>query len=646
MTLKDVVIKNFKFNIAKFKAFFLCSSFVVMILFLYCSFYFNPSIVDYTQQTPLRLFMRFSLYGIGLFAIIFTTYANNTFVRSRNSEFGLMMILGMNKKDIEKFIRIETYAISGLSLIFGLVSGRVIAKIFFLLGTEILEVSKLKFDITLESYLIPIGIYLLICLCLYIGRKRFLKSIELVEMIKATKKGKEVKVKTYLGVIGFVCTAFSIVVLLLFLQGDLNSKLVPYGSIAMTATGLYLVITHLGGLVTTIRKKSYFKHMISFAAIRYRFAEYRKVLFVVSMLCTVAIIAISIVFSMYREVKVSTDRFSPYDIQYLAEYNEDNLSQIELESLIHESGSTIESKGEMTCILTNLYAVKEGDFSLWDHDSTYISLSTLNRLTNNDYSIKKQHVLTLRNVQQEDGWRTSGEQLRIKENNEKYEFTVEKEIYEILGNANYTRIFDVKFVIVLRDDDYERLKTAEQLNESKMYYYMLGDKTKVLKAYHKIVEADTNRPSTENYIQAKYDRYTKVSSHAVEYLACMRQFGFQLFIVGFIGVVMLISSGVVLFFKVSSDLEEMKKKYQVLIRLGMTTEEIKSCIKREIRPLFILPIVLGGVLGIGFASVLFVNVHFYLKILRDACLIVCMFTLCQWVFFKISYHKCYQVIIN
>lgn len=625
MTIKEMIIKNFKYNFSKFKSLFVCSTFTVTLLFLYAAFYFNQSVQRYTLETPLHIFMKFVLIGMVLFSFIFLSYMNRAFIWSRDREFGLYLMLGMRTKDVDKLIRIESFLICGLSLVLGLILGSVLSKLFFMLSASILRISQLSFELNGRSYIFSLILFVVVNVWLYVGRKKYLRTLALSTLIQGSHSPKPINIKVRQGVLGFVMTSVSFVLLYFAFKNIVTFKYAIHISIVMCFLGIFWMLTHFGGLLIALGKRRYHKRMITMSSIQYRFSDYRKVLFIVSTLSIVSIVTISFVYSLYVQVTEMVYSYNLYDIQYVAAADSNNLKVDEIERIIEKNDTSVQKKVVIQNLILPLYYYKDNHLSLWDNRSSFISESTLNNILGTMYDVPSGAVISLRNRSYDEPWHAVGDIIHVQEE----QFIVQEEIYEVLGNEKLSRIYDLIFVIILDDGDYQRLIRDEKLRESQVYCYLLDDKNKVEDVYNDLIEADTGEPSNQHYLKDKYDKYLKISSREIEYLASMSQFGFQFYIIGFVGLIMLITSGVVLHFKILSDVDDMKDKYRMLKKIGITQDEINDHVGREIAPLFYVPTCLGTCVGFAYIVVLFTNVAFYHGLLMDTLKVIGIYFLCQ-----------------
>ena len=138
----------------------------------------------------------------------------------------------------------------------------------------------------------------------------------------------------------------------------------------------------------------------------------------------------------------------------------------------------------------------------------------------------------------------------------------------------------------------------------------------------------------------------KPLSKLMMYDRALEQYGFYLFVMCFIGSLFFLSSGVVLYFKIYTDLEDTKIRYKKLFKIGITDYEMKKVISKELKPIFFLPVILGSMIGIGYIAVLFVNFALYKKLLVDSMIVALLYLLLQTIFYFITRKKYFNEVLD
>ena len=103
MNFRAIFFKMFKSNIRRYILYILCSAFTIMIVFLYLTMYTNK---DFKDSSKVNDLISSNLYTpslvLAIFSICFIIYVHNYFMKFRNKDFALFMILGITNNDIRK----------------------------------------------------------------------------------------------------------------------------------------------------------------------------------------------------------------------------------------------------------------------------------------------------------------------------------------------------------------------------------------------------------------------------------------------------------------------------------------------------------------------------------------------------------------
>src|SRR5699024_246777 len=106
-----------------------------MIIMFYnmCYLAFVKDIGYISDNESLRSMLYFGATITGIFSSIFLFYTNSFLIKQRKKEFGLFNILGMEKKHIGWIMFLETFIISLVSLVSGILGGILFSKFMELL---------------------------------------------------------------------------------------------------------------------------------------------------------------------------------------------------------------------------------------------------------------------------------------------------------------------------------------------------------------------------------------------------------------------------------------------------------------------------------------------------------------------------------
>lgn len=177
-----------------------------------------------------------------------------------------------------------------------------------------------------------------------------------------------------------------------------------------------------------------------------------------------------------------------------------------------------------------------------------------------------------------------------------------------LGNGNVVNYVSVGFQLIVDDAYFEELK-EQLLSES--------EDIKILDVYAiNVQDRDQLAAASEIFFQPKYkdhaegDHYAYNTDYYSMYEGGIQTNGLLIFIAGFLGLVFLVSTGSILYFKQMTEAEQEKQSYSTLRQLGFSVKDIMKGIIRKQVFVFGLPLAIGllhSVFAIKAASFLFMS---------------------------------------
>lgn len=227
MTFRQFAYRNVVRNRRIYAAFFMASVFSVMVFFLYSMLLFHPTIED-------RFIQEIAIMGMGvaeiilyIFTAFFLFYSMRAFLQARSKEFGILLHLGMEKRQINRLIYTETMLIGITSIGIGIVLGYTFSKFFFMIVREIVMLPALPLYLSWQPFALTIGAFLSLFIIISFIAPVFIKSGKIADLIRGEMSDKTVygysRVRGYMGLVflglSYLMAAFttnSIVITLLF----------------------------------------------------------------------------------------------------------------------------------------------------------------------------------------------------------------------------------------------------------------------------------------------------------------------------------------------------------------------------------------------------------------------------------------------
>ena len=218
----------------------------------------------------------------GVMSIFFVLYSTAYYVRTKNKDYSLLLMLGSSRKFIFKFFSVEFLFIYAFSVVLGILAGGLFsALLLFILGLfqylvafsvpDVVLVIKLVMKVNFMLFLLEYPLILLY-FC-----KRNLSEMRLREMKKEGRHN-----RTCFLVIGGI-------VLITASMRLLRRSELPYRFISMgiCLTGVYMVMSYGGSLVLMLLKlfkNFYYKHMVTLNEFYYQFKRNCRLLFIMLVL--------------------------------------------------------------------------------------------------------------------------------------------------------------------------------------------------------------------------------------------------------------------------------------------------------------------------------------------------------------------------
>ncbi len=140
-----------------------------------------------------------------VFTAFFLFYSMRAFLQARSKEFGILLHLGMEKRQINRLIFIETLLIGITSIGIGIILGFTFSKFFFMIVKEIVLLPTLPLYLSWKPFVLTIGAYSSLFIVISLIAPVFIETGKIADLIRSDGNEKELyvhsKLKGYLGII-------------------------------------------------------------------------------------------------------------------------------------------------------------------------------------------------------------------------------------------------------------------------------------------------------------------------------------------------------------------------------------------------------------------------------------------------------------
>ncbi|MBU3090993.1 ABC transporter permease [Clostridium sp. CF011] len=631
MTFTSIIIKNIKFNFKKYIAYFIANSFIIAVLLMYGSLIFSK---EFTMASDADAFKGNFIPMLVLmiaFSIVFISYTTISFIRYRGKEFGVYLTLGVTTKDLRKILFIENILILSASLVTGMIVGTLFSRLFYMIIGKILWIDNFRPSLNIKTYSMCLVIAIIIFLVNSIFQVIFVRKLSIIELIKSSSRAEVGKGNFIIGTIALIAliTALCLFPKIVKQEIFIGSESALLIIIITTIIAPYFIISSLISMVNRVLvnfKKTYNNNnLLVLSSVQHKFISYKSVIYLVLILAAAAITFISMTYSMYGTIEKNINIMYPYDFGFIENTKLNKISDQELKNIVKASGGEIkqhkllenidimEYRSYEGKVMTygNIALISEGNYN--NHMGTNIIVNNgelvqvLNSPTDSKYkdsdviinlndSSKQQKQIA--NLKEDKNARIVDFLATMNKDSYIYvEKSKKKYIEGLYTNEFYSLDYSRGTALIINDDDYKRIKgKLGQKVVSCDHLIKLKD-PKDYKSFNSILSELKKLNRGDESLKPEFKQRILEKS--------IKENGFILFSSLFLGMMLLISSGVVLYFKVLTGVDEEKERVKKMVQLGMTDREVSKVLTKELTIIFFTPVILAVSLITYFFSVIY-----------------------------------------
>lgn len=594
MNFPQFAFNNVRRNSRAYFAFFLSSAFMVMIFFSYSVFIYHPSITNIALGANSASGMQIASYIVFIFAFFFVLYSISAFLKMRNLEFGILMILGARPGQINKLILIENMLIGLLSIVTGTAFGMLLSKLFLLLSTTIMGMEPLPFYWPMKALIITSISFISLFLVISIFTLLFIRKHQVLELLKGNvKPKKEPRVSFLFSLFGFLLLTIGALAI--------RKQLSPSSLLVAAVTGIagtyffYSQLSVLGIRLLKLSRKRLWRgtNLLWISEMSYKIKDNARMLFLVTVVTSIACMASGFLLSI-NQANTEHYKKTSFAMNY-SNYNPKG----EIPDLGHIHNKLQNAKVEYTENKVDLISAaiqgidKEAILNI-----DIISQSEFNQLAPQmnvpevgPLSEKEAVLLLSPHIQTQNY--AANQTVLLK--NQKDEELLLKE----LRTPKIHPMDPMASSLLIVDDGfYEKFSSAGKYTRPYVRYL------------YKIPAWDgptPNASSPEAVITKELIQWSKASNisnnqysslmtaRADSYLSTKQGTAIFSFIGIFIALIFSLSSASFLFFKLHTELNTDKQMYTALSKIGLSTKEMSASATKQISVLFYIPIVIATI---------------------------------------------------
>jgi bacitracin transport system permease protein len=592
MSINQLILRNLKMNLKNYYLYVFALIFSVVLYFSFVTLQYDPSMSEAKGTVKGAAAIRAgSVLLIGIVSV-FLLYANTIFIKRRSKEIGLFQLIGMTKGKIFRILSAENFILYFSSLIIGVflgfsVSRLIVMIVFKITGVE--AIAKLHFssEAFVQTVIVFSAVYLLIMLMNYLFIKR--QTVLGLFRVQSSTEGNAKKLSVWEMIIGIAGMVF------IALGYYISSKLFD-GSFT-TVTGLFVAMISILILVIVgtylfykgsvsfifhlIRKKKdgylSINEVMSLSSIMFRMKSNALLLTIITTVSALAIGLLSLSYISYYSAEQTAKDYVAADFAFI--YSDD--AKRFTDALEKEGIEYKEKRIEVIQTNANLSSIIDTNFEEKMFNPNHLTLPVVSERAVKHINVSRDEVVL-------SGYNDLMQRFMPLKDSGPIELEGQKEVIPLkYTELKKDHIVSIYFtfsspVAIVDETIFTQLKNdlnPDIQRESSLYIgIVLKDETKLGKANDKFQQMEFKGDSGSRL---------EISNHE------KRVLGLAMFIVGFLGLTFLITSGCILYFKQMGESEEEKPNYTILRKLGFTQGDLIKGIQGKQLFSFGIPLVVG-----------------------------------------------------
>ena len=595
MSINQLIFRSLKKNIKSYYLYVFALIFSVALYFSFVTLQYDPA-MDATKGT-IKGGAAIRTASILLIAIvgIFLFYANNIFIKRRSKEIGLFQLIGMTKGKIFRIISTENMMLYFGSLAIGTFLGFAVSKLIKLILfkiTGIDQVASLTFSgqALIQTVLVFAAVYVFIMMMNYL----FIKRQTILSLFSVTSSSEEKVKKVSILEIIFGIFGLALIVVGYYLSsklfgGDFSEMnelfAVMIIILASVIIGTYLFykgsVTFVSNLIRK-KKNGYLSinEVLSLSSIMFRMKTNAMLLTIITTVSALAISLLALSYISYYSAEKTAIDSVPANFAFTNTKDSDLFAEKLAEKNIDYKETTIPVLQAEVDISKVLVSQPEG-FNL---DPSKTSLAVVSDKHVKGVNVKKDETLFT-------GYNDALAKFMALKDSGEVELKTNKESISL----HYLGLDSPTIVSYLFTSGGMPTVIVDETVFAKLAKNPEKDIQRTTSLYIGIDIQDDAQVKKANVLFADLDFQDKdLNISRLDMIDSNKaNMGLTMFIVGFLGLTFLITSGCILYFKQMGEGEEEKHNYTILRKLGFTQGDLLKGIQGKQLFNFGIPLVVG-----------------------------------------------------
>ena len=592
MKLRTLAFSNIRHNLRNYAMYFFAMCFCVFTTYTFAALSLSDNVKE-KLGTDFRYQSMFVGFGIVIlvFVFFFLLSSNKSFIKYRKKEISTYALFGMPNGKIGHLLFLETLMMGTAALAVGILIGIFFSKMITMVLLKMVMSSysgNISFTLEPAAIIMTVIIYLAIFSIMGLTGRRVISRFQLVDLFKGEKMAESKSKGSYV----LLILAVVLIALGYFFALSSNAGVVIIAMIfviAVVVLGTYLFFA--GGLQKILylikrnKRRLYNKsRLISVSLLSYKSKTMAGTMGTIAVLVAVATTAIAFGYTIYQGSEKNVYETTSFDVWY---YTDDTVLDEDVHAILDEYGLKVTDEVSFQRYVSEpapigiqsqySYFFDQDNYSMTYSESTYNSIVRASKGSNTPIDVEKGEVVALYPNYLDD---------------------VEVgDTVLVFGNRQYDAVFrnvmnsysfgGMLLTLVFDDEDFNALLSVGEIstdNGGSELWPFTG-----INYENALSESEAAAKITQA-VSPRAGSYRVAYNYYLEQISL---FGLICFIGYFICAVFILMSVSMLYFKQVVIGVEEKCQYEMLRKIGISSEEERRVVRGRLIPVFFVPLALG-----------------------------------------------------
>lgn len=596
MNFRQFAINNVLRSKRTYIAHFLSSAFSVMIFFTYALLAFHPNLEDgiISSSGTLSMLgtmgMTVSQYVVYVFSFFFLLYSVGAFIKVRKKEFGILLILGMSRSQLNRMLFIENILIGAAAIVSGIGTGLLFSKLILLISAKLLAVDNgLPFYFPLKALGLTAGAYAVLFVLIALFSSMMLRKGTLLALVKAEESPKpQPKASPWLALLALLLIGAGYGAVMVFAILQIFSFPLLFGGVILVIIGTYFLFTQFSVfLMRRLQNKQKFffrkTNLLTISELVYRIRDNAVMFFLVSIISASAFTGIGTTLAIGDPGLSAME--NPYAYKY---YLFDKNPKLELRDakIIREELKKAGFEFREAAVRPVYTENGETVVGLREYNSLLKALGHPEAKLGKMEAIASPGTVTEKNNNRLKG--------PLEEKKEIVHFNVNKTVSVVKAETFIAMPYGR--ALVVSDALYDELLKAEGPDSYTPTYhafYMPDWKD----------SGDVSRKIAAAFEQSNTEQGYFLQILYFDWKSATQQNGILLMVSGLIGIVFFTFAASFIYFRLYADLSRDEQQYRMISKVGLSKPELRKIVTRQLTIMFFLPMAIAVIhSGVSFVA--------------------------------------------